>query len=46
MSGQGRCKRRVEVIVKMQKKISGGRGVSAGDGGLGRVDVKEELKLL
>ena len=33
-SGQGGCERRIEVIVKMQKKI-GGRGLSGGGGPIG-----------
>ena len=41
----GGCERRIEVIVKMQNKKSGGGGV--GGSGLGvMVDVYEELKLL
>ena len=36
--GQGRCERRIEVFVKIQKKNFGGGG-----GGV-RVDVNEELK--
>ena len=52
--GQGGCERRIEVFVKIQKKIffflgggGGGRGVS-GRGWVGgvRVDVNEELKFL
>ena len=48
--GQGGCERRIEVFVKIQKKIlgGGGRGVS-GRGRVGggvRVDVNEELKFL
>ena len=40
--GQGGCERRIEVIVKMQKKVWG-----SGRGGVDvRVDVNEELKLL
>ena len=48
MGGQGRCERRNEVFVKIQKKKIG-RGVRSGGGvGLagGRVDVNEELKFL
>ena len=48
--GQGRCERRIEVFVKIQKKIggSGGGGVRGGSvGGWGvRLDVNEELKFL
>ena len=51
--GQGGCERRIEVFVKIQKKIffggGGGRGVSGrgrvGGGGV-RVDVNKELKFL
>ena len=32
--GQGGCERRVEVFVKIQKKIGGG-GVGGGSGGVG-----------
>ena len=39
--GQGGCERRIEVIVRMQKKV-GGRGPE----GEVRVDVNEELKFL
>ena len=41
--GQGGCERRIEVFVKIQKKLGGGQGV--GLGGV-RVDVNEELKFL
>ena len=54
--GQGRCERRIEVFVKIQKKIFFGGGGSGGGGGRGsvggvglggvRVDVNEELKFL
>ena len=54
--GQGGCERRIEVFVRIQKKIGGGGsgggggggGVSSGGGGGGvfRVDVNEELKFL
>ena len=40
--GQGGCERRIEVIVKMQKKSRRGSEW----GGVVRVDVNEELKLL
>ena len=51
MGGQGGCERRIEVFVKIQKKIGGGGsggGVGGGSGsGWGvRVDVNEELKFL
>ena len=47
MGGQGGCERRIEVFVKIQKKIGGG-GVLGGVrfGGGVRVDVNEELKFL
>ena len=41
MGGQGGCKRRIEVFVKIQKKNGG-----SGWGGGGGVDVIEELKFL
>ena len=54
--GQGGCERRIEVFVKIQKKISFGGGGVGGEGGRGgggsgsgwgvRVDVNEELKFL
>ena len=49
--GQGGCERRIEVFVKIQKKIfwGGVGGVSGGVSGSGwgvRVDVNEELKFL
>ena len=45
--GQGGCERRVEVIVKMQKKVGGGGGGSPnGRGGGVRVDVNQEMKFL
>ena len=47
--GQGGCERRIEVFVKIQKKLfGGGGGVGVGFGGRGRVrvDVNEELKFL
>ena len=46
--GQGGCERRIDVFVKIQKKIGGG-GVGGRVGVLGRrdrADVNEELKLL
>ena len=49
MGGQGGCERRIEVFVKIQKKIFffGGGAVGGGGVGLGvRVDVNEELKFL
>ena len=42
--GQGGCERRIEVFVKIQKKLfgrGGGGGVGWGGGGVG-VDVNEE----
>ena len=49
--GQGGCERRIEVFVKIQKKIGGGevRGGVGGRGRVGggvRVDVNKELKFL
>ena len=43
--GQGGCEQKIEVFVKIQKKIGGG-GLGGGGVGLGgvRVDVIEELK--
>ena len=51
MGGQSGCERRIEVFVKLKKKIlggSGGGGVGGGSGSGGgvRVDVNEELKFL
>ena len=48
--GQGGCERRIDVFVKIQKKIGGG-GPGGGSWGSGwgegvRVDVTEELKFL
>ena len=43
--GQGGCERRMEVFVKIKKKI-GGRGPGGGHVGGVRVDVYEELKFL
>ena len=42
---QDGCKRRIEVMVKMKKKVGGGGPVGVGRG-LVRVMVNEELKLL
>ena len=52
--GQGGCEQRIEVFVKIKKKIFGGGGVGGSVGGVGlgggggcfRVDVNEELKFL
>ena len=48
--GQSGCERRIEVFVKIQKKIGGGRGGGGrwggGSGGGVRVDVNDELKFL
>ena len=54
LGGQSGCERRIEILVKIQKKIflggGGGSGGGVGGGvgvGLGvRVDVNEELKFL
>ena len=52
VGGQSGCERRIEVFVKIQKKIIfffwGGRGgwLGGGVGGGVRVDVNEELKFL
>ena len=48
--GQCGCERRIEVLVKIQKKIfflggGGGGGVGLGGGGV-RVDVNKKLKFL
>ena len=50
LGGQSGCKRRIEVFVKIQKKIWGGVG-GGGRWGVGsgwgvRVDVNEEFKFL
>ena len=34
--GQGRCEQRIEVIVKMKKKVGGGSGGVGGQGGCER----------
>ena len=48
--GQDGCEQRIEVFVKIQKKIwgggGGGSGSGLGRGGGVRVDVNEELKFL
>ena len=52
LGGQSGCKRRIEVFVKIPKKIflgGGGSGGGGGGGGVGggvRVDVNEEFKFL
>ena len=52
LGGQSGCERRIEVFVKIQKKIfffGGGGGVGGSVGVVGdgvRVDVNEELKFL
>ena len=48
LGGQSGCERRIEVFVKIQKKIFfwGGGGGGGGVGGGVRVDVNEELKFL
>ena len=50
MGGQGGCEERIEVFVKIQKKIGGSRGSGSGwGGGSGwgvRVVVNKELKFL
>ena len=42
---QGACERRIEVFVKIQKKIGGGGGGLIGGGGF-RVGANKELKFL
>ena len=45
VGGQSGCEQRIEVFVKIQKKIFGGGGGVGVGVGLGvRVDVNEELK--
>ena len=46
--GQGRCERRSEVFLKIQKKknVWGGSGWGVGLGGGVRVDVNGEVKFL
>ena len=44
--GQGGCERRIQVFVKIHKKMGGGVGGRVGLGGGVRVDVNEELKFL
>ena len=47
--GQGGCERserRIEVFVKIKKKIGGGGVLGGGGGGGVRVDVNEKLKFL
>ena len=41
LDGQGGCERRIEVFVKIQKKIGGGGGIGSGGrvGGLGWIEV-------
>ena len=54
LGGQSGCERRIEVFVKIQKKILGGGGGVGGGGSVGgsgsgwgvRVDVNAELKFL
>ena len=48
MGGEGGCERRIEVFVKIKKKmwgVDGGGGVGVGLGVV-RVDVNNELKFL
>ena len=45
MGGQSGCERRIEIFVKIQKKMGGGGSVGGVGGGV-RVDVNEELKFL
>ena len=49
LGSQDGCERRIEVFVKIQKKLGGGGGGGGPGVGLGggvRVDVNEELKFL
>ena len=48
VGGQSGCERRIEVFVKIQKKIWGGGVGGGGGGGRGgvRLDVNKELKFL
>ena len=46
VGGQGGCERRIEVFVKIQKKMGGEGGRVGGSGWGVRVDVNEELKFL
>ena len=51
LGGQSGCERRIEVFVKIPKKIFFGGGLGGVGGGVGvglgvRVDVNEELKFL
>ena len=45
LGGHGGCERRIEVFVKIQKKLGGGSGLGGRVWGV-RVDVNEELKFL
>ena len=46
LGGQGGCERRIEVFVKIQKKLGGRSGGGGGRVGGVRLDVNEELKFL
>ena len=46
LGGQGGCEQRIEVFVKIKKKLGGGGGEGLGWGGGFRVDVIDELKFL
>ena len=46
LGGQSGCERRIEVFVKIQKKIIFFLGGGGGVGGGVRVDVNKELKFL